>query len=215
MMRILLVDDHTAFRQALAFVLEREQDVASIKQAGSVAEAGPLMNDVDVAVVDIDLPDGNGIQIINALRAKQPHAKVLVLTGSANRRDMAQAVEAGAAGMMHKSANIAEIVDAVRRLNTGEFLIDPRDLVELLRMARQEREQDRDAQDALARLTPREREVLQALADGLNDKQIAQRLLISVETARTHIVNILAKLKVDSRLKALVFAARYGAVKLT
>lgn len=215
MMRILLIDDHTAFRQALAFVLEREQDVASIKQAGSVAEAGPLLNDVDVAVVDIDLPDGNGIQIINALRARQPHAKVLVLTGSANRRDMAQAVEAGAAGMMHKSASIAEIVDAVRRLHLGEFLIDPRDLVDLLRMARQEREQDRDAQEALARLTPREREVLQALADGLTDKQIAQRLLISVETARTHIVNILAKLKVDSRLKALVFAARYGAVKLT
>ena len=215
MMRILLVDDHTAFRQALGFVLEREQDVASIKQAGSVAEASLLLNDVDVAVVDIDLPDGNGVQIINALRAKQPHAKVLVLTGSANRKDMAQAVEAGAAGMMHKSANIAEIVDAVRRLNVGEFLIDPRDLVDLLRMARQEREQDRDAQDALARLTPREREVIQALADGLTDKQIAQRLLISVETARTHIVNILAKLKVDSRLKALVFAARYGAVKLT
>jgi RNA polymerase sigma factor (sigma-70 family) len=215
MMRILLVDDHTAFRQALAFVLEREQDVASIKQAGSVAEASLLLSDVDVAVVDIDLPDGSGVQIINALRARQPHVKVLVLTGSANRRDMAQAVEAGAAGMMHKSANIVEIVDGVRRLNEGEFLIDPRDLVDLLRMARQEREQERDAQDALARLTPREREVLQALADGLTDKQIAQRLLISVETARTHIVNILAKLKVDSRLKALVFAARYGAVKLT
>jgi RNA polymerase sigma factor (sigma-70 family) len=214
MIRILLVDDHTAFRQALAFLFERDPEITVIKQAGSVAEARPLLHDVDVAVVDIDLPDGTGIDLINEVRAAHRHTKVLVLTGSASRKHVVQAVEAGAAGVLQKTAHVEEVVAAVRRLSAGEFLIDPRDLVEMLRVAWQEREEERDAHMMLGRLTPREREVLQALADGLTDKQIAQRLSISVETVRTHIVNMLAKLRVDSRLKALVFAARYGAVKL-
>lgn len=214
MIRVLLVDDHTAFRQALGFMIDREQDIRVIKQAGSVTEAGLLGDQVDVAVVDIDLPDGSGIELINKLHRGQPGTKILVLTGSASRKDVAFAVEAGAAGVLHKSVEVEQIIDAVRRLHAGEFLIDPRDVIEMLRVVRQVREQERDAQAAFARITPRERDVLQALADGLTDKQIAQRLGISVETVRTHIVNLLAKLGVDSRLKALVFAARCGAVKL-
>ncbi|HEY0602640.1 MAG TPA: response regulator transcription factor [Herpetosiphonaceae bacterium] len=214
MIRVLLVDDHTAFRQALGFVIDREQDIRVVKQAGSVVEASLLGGQVDVAVVDIDLPDGSGIELINELRKAQPGTKILVLTGSASRKDVALAVEAGAAGVLHKSVEVEQIIDAVRRLHAGEFLIDPREVIEMLRVVRQVREQERDAQAALARITPRERDVLQALAEGLTDKQIAQRLGISVETVRTHIVNLLGKLGVDSRLKALVFAARYGAVKL-
>jgi DNA-binding NarL/FixJ family response regulator len=96
----------------------------------------------------------------------------------------------------------------------GEQLLELSEVVELLRIAGRRREQDRSAQVVISRLTRREREVLQALADGLNDREIAERLHISTETVRTHMVNILRKLGVDSRLQALVFAARHGIVKI-
>jgi len=104
---------------------------------------------------------------------------------------------------------------ALRRLVAGELLFSPREMLELLQTTNQQREQDRVARESLARLTPREREILQALAEGLNDKAIGQRLHISTETARTHVVNILRKLNVDSRLQALVLAARYGVARIS
>jgi DNA-binding NarL/FixJ family response regulator len=213
--RILLVDDHAAFRQPLAFMMDREADLTVAGQAGSLAEARDLLIDIDVAVVDLDLPDGNGVELISDLRAANPRGAVLILTASANRAQEAQAVEAGAAGVMHKSVGIREIIDAVRRLAEGEHLLSPREAIDLLRLATREREQNREGQAALESLTPREMEVLQALAEGLSDKEIAQRLHVSAETVRTHMVNILSKLHVDSRLQALVFAIRHGAVNIT
>jgi DNA-binding NarL/FixJ family response regulator len=214
MIRVLLVDDHAAFRQALAFMLEREPDITVVGQAQSLAEAREMLKDVDVAVLDLGLPDGNGADLISELRSASPHSMVLVLTASTNRKEIAQAIEAGAAGVIHKSAHIDEIMGAVRRLSMGEHLLSTREVVEMLRLAREARELDREAQLVLSRLTPREQEVLQALACGLNDKEIAQRLQISTQTARTHMVNILNKLGVDSRLEALLFAIRHGVVKI-
>ncbi len=212
--RVLLVDDHASFRQALAFMLDREPDITVVAQAGSVAEARPLLADVDVAVVDLDLPDGNGIDLIRELRVGAPEALALVLTAGEGRAVLALALEAGASGVLHKSVRIPEIVDAVRRVGAGEQLLSSREIIEMLRLAGQYREQNREAQLVLDRLTPRERDVLQALADGLNDKEIAQRLHISDTTARTHMVNILGKLQVGSRLQALVFALRHGVVTI-
>ncbi|CCF84467.1 response regulator [Nitrolancea hollandica] len=215
MIRILLVDDHASFRQPLAFMLNREPDFTVVAQAGSLAEARGLLNeDVDVAVVDLVLPDGNGATLVRDLRTANSHSQVLVLTASIDRRDLARAVEAGASGVMNKSASIAEIISAIRGLSAGEQLMSPRELVDLLRLAVQQREQDRDAELALGRLTPREREVLQALAEGLNDREIGQQLHVSTETVRTHMVNILGKLGVESRLQALVYALRHGAVTI-
>jgi DNA-binding NarL/FixJ family response regulator len=139
---------------------------------------------------------------------------VLVLTASLDPVQRAQAVEAGAAGVLHKAAPLAEIVSAVRRLGAGEWLFAPHELAELLRLVSRHREQQREAALLLQQLTPREREVLQALAAGLDSKQIAERLYITVETERTHMVNILSKLGVHSRLQALVFALRHGAVSI-
>ena len=102
----------------------------------------------------------------------------------------------------------------LRRLDRGEHLLSPAETIELLRLVGQQRERDRSAKEAAGRLTKRECEVLQSLADGLSDAEIAQRLHVSRETVRTHMVNLLQKLGLDSRLQALVFAVRQGLVKL-
>lgn len=212
--RVFLVDDHAAFREPLAFMLAREPDIEVIGQAGTIAEALPLLIGLDVAVFDLELPDGNGVELVRALRDREPAARCMILTASGGQLSLAPAVEAGAAALLHKSARLDQIIDAIRRLHRGEQLLTPVEIIAMLRLAMQQREESREAQAALARLTPRERDVLQALADGLNDREIGQRLSISTETVRTHMVNLLAKLGVESRLQALVFALRHGAVRL-
>ena len=214
MTRVLLVEDHRSFRQALAFMLDREPDLAVVGQAGTLAEARHQLEGVDVAVVDLDLPDGDGLALVPAVRQASPRAAVLVLTASASPRDLARVVEAGVAGTLHKTAGLQEIVLGVRRLAAGESLFSLDEMRALLRASREQREQDRQAQAALAQLTPREREVLQALADGLSDKEIAQRLALRADTVRAHMTSILGKLGVQSRLQALVFAVRNGAVTI-
>ena len=217
MIHVLLVDDHASFRQPLTFMMEREPDFEVVAQAGSLVEGRRVLKEakeVDVAVVDLHLPDGNGVDLIRDLHAANPHAKVLTLTASLDRREHARAVEAGAEGVAHKSVGISEIIELVRRLSRGEQLLSTTEVIELLRLVGEEREQSRAAQAALGRLTQRELEVLQSLAEGLNDKQIAERLHISSETSRTHMVNILRKLGLESRLQALVYAVRYGVVTI-
>jgi DNA-binding NarL/FixJ family response regulator len=212
--RVLLIDDHASFRQPLAFMLEREPDITVVGQAGTLAEARGLLHGADIAVIDLALPDGNGMQLIKELHGASPQSQALVLTGRGAPVDFARAVEAGAAGVLQKSVGISDIIDAVRRLHAGESLLSPQETIALLRLAARQREHDREALAAARRLTPREREVLQGLAAGLGDKEIAQRLYISTETARTHMVNILAKLGVETRLQALVFAVRHGLVTI-
>ena len=212
--RVLLVDDHLAFRQPLAFMLMREPDISIIGQAGSVAEARPLLPEADIALIDLDLPDGEGIDLIEELRASNPRALALVLTGHSSDVALAQAVEAGAAGVLLKTRAVSEVTDAIRRLHAGEALLSVRETIEMLRLITRQREQHRTVQATIARLTPREREVLQALAAGLSDREIAQQFHVSTETVRTHMVNLLHKLEVDSRLEALVFAVKHDLVTI-
>jgi DNA-binding NarL/FixJ family response regulator len=216
MQRLLLVEDHVSFRQTLALVFDGEPDFEVVAQAGSVAEARRVMGDreADLGVVDLSLPDGEGIELIEDLREANPLFAALVLTASLDKAEHARAVEAGAAGVLHKSADVDEILDATRRLATGETLLSPEELVELLRIAGQSREEEREVRASIEQLTRREREVLYALAEGLSNKQIAERLHMSVDTERTHMMNILSKLGVHSRLQALLFAARHGLVEL-
>ena len=216
MQRLLLVEDHASFRQTLALVFEGEPDFAVVAQAGTVAEAREVMgdSDADLGVVDLSLPDGEGVELIEDLRQANPHFAALVLTASLDRAEHARAVEAGAAGVLHKSADVDQILDATRRLAAGETLLSPEELVELLRLAGQSREEEREARASIEQLTRREREVLRALARGLSNKQIAEQLHMSVDTERTHMMNILNKLGVHSRLQALLFAARYGLVEI-
>lgn len=215
MIRVMLCDDHAAFREPLAFMLEREPGIAVVAEAGSLAEARAHLVSADVALVDLHLADGSGIELINDLRVANPKCRILVVTASIGHLHIAEAVEAGADVLLNKSTPIREVIDMVRRLGKGEQLIPSHETIELIRLAVRRRERDRDARTILALLTPREREVLQALAAGLSDKEIADRLHVRAETVRTHMVRILGKLQVDSRLKALVFAIRYGAVSVS
>jgi DNA-binding NarL/FixJ family response regulator len=216
MQRLLLVEDHASFRQTLALVFDADPDFVVVAQAGTVAEARKVMRDreADLAVVDLSLPDGEGIELIEDLREANPHFAALILTASLDRAEHARAVEAGAAGVLHKSTDVDEILDSTRRLGAGETLLSPEELVELLRIAGQSREEEREARASIEQLTRREREVLMALSEGLSNKQIAERLHMSVDTERTHMMNILNKLGVHSRLQALLFAARHGLVEL-
>ena len=210
--RVLLLEDHSSFRQATASVFEREPGFEVVGQAGSLAEARRLLEGVDVAVVDLGLPDGYGGELIKELREKNPQAQTLVLSATLDRAEMARAVEAGAAGFLHKSAGMVEVMEAIRRLRAGETLLPVEEVVELLRFAGSRREHEHEARLAIAQLTPREKEVLQALAEGLDGKEIAEKLGISDKTERNHMASILAKLGVHSRLQALVFALRHNVV---
>jgi len=216
--RILLVDDHASTREPLAFMLEQEPDLTVVAQAGSVAEARRTLREagasVDVAVVDLGLPDGSGEELIPVLRAAYPRAVALVLTYFSDRERLARAVEAGASGVLHKSASVGEVVEAVRRLHSGEQLLSLEEVFEALRLVDQERRRDREVWLSFERLTDRELEVLQALADSLSDKEISERFHVGTATVRTHVTSILAKLKAASRLQALVLAVRHGIVKI-
>jgi len=216
--RILLVEDHVSFRQALAFMFEREPDFEVVGQVGSVDEVRELpdglLKDVEVAVVDLALPDGDGLELIEDLSSNEPQIMTLVLSASLESGRFARAIEAGAGGVLHKSTPIKDIIDAVRRLRAGEALLSSGEVIEMLRVVSREREEKREALHAIEKLTSREREILRALAEGLESREIAEKLNITVETERTHMVNILSKLGVHSRLQALVFAARHGLVEI-
>jgi DNA-binding NarL/FixJ family response regulator len=212
----LLVEDHASFRQTLALVFDQQPDFEVVAQAGSLDEARRVLRgcEADLGVIDLGLPDGEGVELIEEAREANPHFAALVLTASLDRAEHARAVEAGAAGVLHKSADVDEILDATRRLAAGETLISAEELVEILLLAGQSREDEREARTSIEQLTPREMQVLRALAEGLTNKEIAERLHMSVDTERTHMMNILSKLGVHSRLQALLFAARYGLVEI-
>jgi DNA-binding NarL/FixJ family response regulator/two-component sensor histidine kinase len=213
--RILLVEDHASFREAAASVFEQEPGFEVVGQAGSLAEARKLLEDgaaakVDVAIVDLGLPDGYGGELIKDLREAHPQAQALVLSATLERSEVARAVEAGAGAVLHKSEGIEKVVENVRRLRAGETLLPLAEVVEFLRFASSRRDREREEREALERLTPREIEVLKALAEGFDGKEIARRLSISPTTERNHVASILTKLGVHSRLQALVFALRHG-----
>ena len=212
--RIMIVEDHASVRQALAHMLGLQPGFSVVAQAGSLAEAREAIEEVDVAVLDIALPDGNGIELIEDLHEIKSDTMVLVLSGSISRQQYARAVEAGAAGIMHKSASIDEIVDAISRLEKGESLLSLEEVVGVFRAVGRRREKDREARQAIQSLSEREKDLLWALAEGLDSKQIASKLNITVDTERSHFLRIFAKLGVHSRLQALVFALRYGVVEV-
>ena len=218
MIRLFLIDDHASFRELLALRLQFEADVAIVGEAGSIQGARELLRhvvgDIDVALVDLDLPDGSGVTLIHELHQGNPEIQVVVLTASGDRRRHADAIAAGAVGVLLKDAPAAEIVAAVRKVSAGESILSPRDAIELLRLNDQQRLSEREVTAVTDRLSPRELDILQLLAEGLGDEEIAERLFVSPKTVRNQMVSILNKLGVDSRLQALVAAVRYGIVAI-
>jgi DNA-binding NarL/FixJ family response regulator/signal transduction histidine kinase len=210
--RVLLVEDQTAVREAIASAFRRDAGFDVVGQAASLAEARGMLEGVDVAVLDLRLPDGSGADLIEPLHAVSPQAQALVLSAALDHAEIARAVQRGAAGVLDKMAHLDEVADAVQRLRAGETLLPLEEVVELLRFAGGQAEQDRQHRAAITRLTPREREVLQALADGLDSRQIADGLGISVRTERNHVASVLTKLGVHSQLQAVLFALHYGII---
>lgn len=214
-LRLLLVEDHATVREAMAAALEAEPDVRDVRQACSLAEARAMLDDVDVAVIDLVLPDGSGADLIEDVRRRSPDAQALIITARTDRLAAASAVERGAAGVLSKEGHLHDVMAAIRRLRRGEPLMPLTEVVELLRLAGQRRERELDDRRVLDSLTPREHEVLQLLADGLDNREAAARLHVSPRTHRNHVANILGKLGVHSQLQALLFALRYGIVEIT
>ena len=164
----------------------------------------------DVVLLDASLPNCDGIRATSLIRDRVPASRVLILCGEEDDRVLVDALEAGANGFLSKGSPLSELIDAARALFRGEILIPPKMMGGLLaRLIRRRREQD-EAHRRLSRLTRRELEVLRFLARGADNDGIAQALVISPQTARTHVQNVLGKLGVHSRLEAAAFVTRSG-----
>ena len=214
MIRVMLLDDHTVLRNALAVLLELEAELTVAAGAASLAEARAVLAEtsVDVILVDLELPDGSGLDLVAELSREQPGTAAIVLTGSERPEIQALAVAAGAVGFLHKSTAASTLATAIRRVAAGESLLSPAETVSLLRQAASYDAQQQATRHALARLTPRERDVLRELAAGHDNQTIADRLNLGTETVRTHVAQVLRKLDVTSRLQAALVAVRIGLV---
>lgn len=211
-LRILLADEQSLFREALRVVLEAESDlrvVADVRDGlHAVAEADRTRP--DVALLHAALPNCDGISAIALIKERVPDCKVLVLTDEEDQGALTHALEAGANGYLTKESPVGELVEAVRAVHRGETLVPSRMLGRLFDgLIRHRRDQDA-AIRLMSRLTRREREVLALLAEGAGNEAIAEVLIISPETARTHIQNVLSKLGVHSRLEAATFVMQNG-----
>jgi PAS domain S-box-containing protein len=212
--RVLLVDDHAAIREALALAFAQDDEFSVTGQAGSLSEARGMLDGVDVAIVDLQLPDGDGADLVEELRGRAVPIQTLVLSAHADRASVARAVERGAAAVLSKATHLHEVVSAVRRVRAGETVMPLDEVVDLLRFAGRLRERELDERRLIESLTPREHEVLELLAAGLDSSAIARRLHISPRTQRNHVSSILAKLDVHSQLQAVLFGLRHGVVEV-
>jgi len=204
--RVLIVDDHEMFASSLSVVLEAEQDiivvgVATSARAGLEMALGTLP---DVVLLDQRLPDADGVSVIRPLLDARAGLHVVMVTGSANDQVLVTAIEAGAAGFVDKTRSVGEVVAAVRSAAAGEALISPAMLARLLPRLR------RDDRQGTPSLSQRERAVLELLAQGLTNPEIAERLTLSVHTVRNHVANISGKLGAHSKLEVLAIAMRSG-----
>ncbi len=210
--RILLADQHALFREAVRTGLESQADIQVVSEArnGPEAVAEAERTHPHLAIVDIDLPITDGVRTSSLIRERAPHCHVLVLGASEDYRSLVEVLDAGASGYLTKEVPLADLIQATRAIRRGDTIVPPRMLGPLLSgLLRRKREQDQ-AHDRISRLTRREREVLALLAEGADNEGIARILVISPQTARTHIQNILEKLSVHSRLEAAAFVTQNG-----
>ena len=209
--RVLVVDDHQMFATSLAQALQSEPDLLVVGQGTSIGEARRLTASTtpDVVLLDHRLPDGDGVAAIAELHRIRPSAKIVVLTATTSDRLLVAAMEAGAAGFIAKTQRLDDVVDGVRAAAQGESVVNAKLLTRLLPRLR------RRGGGSGTELTEREREILDLLAKGLSNADIAQELTISVHTVRNHVANLSAKLGAHSKLEVLSIAVREGLVDST
>lgn len=206
--RVLIVDDHQMVSQGLAKILSDQPDIEVVGTASRVedAVASARLHRPDVVMMDYELPDGNGVQATERIKADRGETKVVMVTSYTDEAVLIAAIEAGASGYVTKHKVIEEVVSAVRAANAGEALISPTMLARLLPKLRpSERKIGAD-------LTAREIEVLKLLAEGTSNQAIADTLVISLHTVRHHVQNIITKLGAHSKLEAVATAARAGLI---
>ncbi|MFL6591961.1 MAG: response regulator [Luteimonas sp.] len=210
-MRVLIVDDHTMVRESLVSVLQADGAVQVVAQAADGIEAieKAMQTRPDVVIVDLSMPRLGGVEVVRRLREALPATRVLVLTMHQEDEYVLQAVRAGASGYLVKDSAASELLAAVRSLHAGRGYFGPQAARTL---AEQLQHPERTLDDPYGRLTPREREVLHLIAEGLTTKEIARRLDISTKTAENHRGHVLEKLDVRNTAELVRYALRKGLV---
>ncbi|QUR66745.1 hypoxia response regulator transcription factor DosR/DevR [Mycobacterium spongiae] len=205
MVKVFLVDDHEVVRRGLIDLLGADAELDVVGEAGSVAEAMARIPAArpDVAVLDVRLPDGNGIELCRDLLSRMPELRCLILTSYTSDEAMLDAILAGASGYVVKDIKGMELANAVKEVGAGRSLLDNRAAAALMAKLRGATEKH----DPLSGLTDQERTLLGLLSEGLTNKQIANRMFLAEKTVKNYVSRLLAKLGMERRTQAAVFAA--------
>jgi two-component system response regulator DevR len=204
--RVFLLDDHEVVRRGVREILEAEDDIEVVGEAGTAEQALARIPPTrpHVAVLDVRLPDGDGVSVCREIRSEHPDIQCLMLTSFSDDEALFQAIMAGAAGYLLKQIKGTDIVDGVRRVARGESLLDPTVTKRVLDRLRKPPEED----ERLARLTPQERRILELIAEGMTNRQIADTIHLAEKTVKNYVSNLLSKLGMERRTQAAVYAAR-------
>ncbi|NUQ97671.1 MAG: response regulator transcription factor [Streptomyces sp.] len=206
--RVFLLDDHEVVRRGLADLLDGEPDISVVGDAENVEHAlvrAPAVRP-HVAVLDVRLPDGDGISVCRELRSRMPELAVLMLTSFDDEDALLDAIMAGASGYVLKQIKGSDLISAVRTVASGQSMLDPATTARLMRSLRTEPAETPSVAPELAGLSPREREILALIGDGLTNREIGKQLYLSEKTVKNHISRLLAKLGVQRRVQAAVLA---------
>jgi DNA-binding NarL/FixJ family response regulator len=203
--RVFLVDDHEVVRRGVADLLDREPDLEVVGEASTVAEAlarAPAVRP-DVAVLDVRLPDGDGISVCRDLRSRLPELHCLMLTSFSDDEALFDAIMAGAAGYVLKQIRGIDLVGAVRTVASGQSLLDPRATARVLERMRSAASR---VDDPLAALSDQERAVLELIGEGLTNREIGERMFLAEKTVKNYVSHVLAKLGMQRRTQAAILA---------
>jgi len=217
-LRVLLVDDHRLVTEMLRSALAASADIEIVGTAASGAEGVALAHRTrpDVMLMDVEMDEMSGIEATRQIRQDLPDTRIVMLTANDNQATILDAIESGAVGYLTKDrAALPEIVDTVRRAADGEIMLPPALIGRLVTSLAARRREQIERSALLDTLTTREREILGLIAEGADNRTIADRLIVSPHTVRTHVQNVLAKLGAHSKLEALTIAAKRGLVTLT
>lgn len=206
--RVLLVDDHEVVRQGLRTLLDDQDDLAVVAEAGTMADAIQRARtfEPDVVVMDVRLPDGSGVEACREIRAARPDTAVVMLTSFSDDEALFDSIMAGAAGFVLKQVRGVDLVDAVRQVAAGASLLDPAVTAQVLARIRDPRGAD---DPRLARLTPTELRILDLIADGRTNRQIGEHIHLAEKTVKNYVSTILRKLEVSRRAEAAVYRAEH------
>jgi two-component system, NarL family, nitrate/nitrite response regulator NarL len=208
---VAIVDDHQVLVDALRMVIQTQKDLAVTGTGGSCAECLELVhrNAPQVLLLDVRLPDGDGIELVPTIKMHSPETNILILTSLSDEETLMRAMQVGVSGFVSKSRNLSEVLQAIRQAAAGEIAIPTGLLLGLLNRTPRDNRAIARGRDTL---TPREREILILLARGKKNEEIAAALTIAPLTVRTHIRNMLKKLGMTSRLQAVTYALKYGLI---